>query len=334
MKRSRIGRMLQILTALQSGRNNRAEDLAEMYTLSKRTIFRDLRELREIGISCRYNMKTGSYYTEPGFFLTPVNLSRKEAMGVLLLLLTMRNYLQIPFKKETLLGAMKLEDNLPSEVRQYCNAALGNIRVKAGPEVKIELFDRIFELLEDAILKRNVVNISYYMPDEKRTVAIELDPYHLIYNEYRWYVLGKSNSHGGIRTFGLNRIKELNRLDKCFIKDEDFDINEYLGKAWALIPEGRLYHVKLRFSPEVAHNVAEVNWHRTQRVTFEDDGSAIVQFRVDGLEEITWWILGYGDKVQVLAPLALRQRIVQIAQNMVQTNQQELPLRNANPLEA
>jgi proteasome accessory factor B len=129
-----------------------------------------------------------------------------------------------------------------------------------------------------------------------------------------------------IRTFGLNRIKELSRLDKGFVIDEDFDINEYLGKAWSLIPEGRLYHVKLRFSPEVAHNVAEVNWHRTQRVTFEDDVSAIVQFRIDGLEEITWWILGYGDKVQVLAPLALRQRIVQIAQKMVQTNQQELPL--------
>jgi predicted DNA-binding transcriptional regulator YafY len=334
MKRSRVGRMLQILTALQSGRNNRVDDLAEMCTLSKRTIFRDLRELKEIGVPCRYNTKTASYSTGPGFFLTPTNLNRKEAMGVLLLVMTTRSHLQIPFKKETLIGAMKLEDNLPGDVRQYCNAILGNIRIKAGPEVKIELFDRIFEQLEDAILKKKVVHISYDMPDEKKTIAIELDPYHLIYNDYRWYVLGKSGTHGGIQAFGLNRIKELSRLDKGFVKDEDFDINEYLGKAWSLIPEGRLYHVKLRFSPEVAHNVAEVNWHRTQIVAFKDDGSAIVEFRVDGLEEITWWILGYGDKVEVLAPLTLRQRIVQIAQKMVQTNQQELPLRNADPLEA
>jgi proteasome accessory factor B len=82
----------------------------------------------------------------------------------------------------------------------------------------------------------------------------------------------------------------------------------------------------------VAHNVTEVKWHRTQIVTFEYDGSATVQFRVDGLNEITWWILGYGDKVQVLAPPTLRQRIVQIAQKMVRTNQQKLPSRNANPL--
>lgn len=137
-----------------------------------------------------------------------------------------------------------------------------------------------------------------------------------------------------IQTFGIYRIKKLSRLDTGSVKHEDTEINEYLGKVWSLIPESRLYHVKLKFSPEVAHNVAEVNWHRTQSVTFEKDGSAIVQFRIDSLEEITWWIIGYGDKVQVLAPLTLQQRIVQITQKMIQTNQQELPMRNANPLEA
>lgn len=331
MKRSRVGRMLQILTALQSGRNNRVDDLAQICTLSKRTIFRDLKELKEIGIPCRYNTKTGTYSTGPGFFLTPINLNRKEAMGLLLLVLAARSRIQIPFKNETLIAAMKLENNLHGEIRQYCNAILRNIYIKAGPEVKIDSFDKIFEQLENAILKKQVVHVSYYLPHEKRAVAIEPNPYHLIYNDYTWYVLGKSSFHRGIRAFRLNRIKELSKLDKGFVEDEKFDLNEYLGRAWSLIPDGRLYHVKLRFLPEVAPNVTEVKWHRTQIVTFEDDGSATVQFRVDGLNEITWWILGYGDKVQVLAPPTLRQRIVQIAQKMVRTNQQKLPSHNVNP---
>jgi proteasome accessory factor B len=46
-----------------------------------------------------------------------------------------------------------------------------------------------------------------------------------------------------------------------------------------------------------------------------------VEFRVDGLNEITWWVLGYGDYVQVLAPKALRERVLQIAQNMIKLNQ-------------
>jgi proteasome accessory factor B len=321
MKRSRVGRMLQILTALQAGRNNQVDDLAQMCTMSRRTIFRDLKELKDIGIPCRYDVKTGNYYIDRGFLLTPVNLNHKEAMGLLLLVLAARSRIQIPFKKETLIGAMKLEDSLSGEIRQYCNAVLRSISIKAGHEVKIGPLDEIFQCLGDAILKKQVVNISYFLPHEKKTVVIELSPYHLIYNDYKWYVLGRSSLHRGVRAFELNRIKELSKLNKGFIDNEKFDINEYIGRAWSMIPEGRLYHVKLRFSPEVVHNVTEVKWHRTQEVAFEDDGSAIVEFRVDGLNEITWWILGYGDKVQVLAPLILRQRIVQIAQKMVRTNQ-------------
>ena len=51
-----------------------------------------------------------------------------------------------------------------------------------------------------------------------------------------------------------------------------------------------------------------------------DDGSATVQFRVDGLGEIAWWILGYSDQVQIIAPAALRNKVLNAAQNMVRLN--------------
>ena len=93
-----------------------------------------------------------------------------------------------------------------------------------------------------------------------------------------------------------------------------------------MMPEGRLYNVRLRFLPKVARSVADVQWHSTQTVTLQDDGSIIMEFRVDGLNEITWWVLSYGDQVQVLAPAALRQRITEIAQNMVRQNTCLLPV--------
>ena len=84
-----------------------------------------------------------------------------------------------------------------------------------------------------------------------------------------------------------------------------------------MIPEGRIYNIKLRFLPKVAENVAEVQWHSTQKVTRNDDGSATVEFRVDGLGEISWWILGYGAEVGVIAPALLRKRMAKTAQAMV-----------------
>jgi len=46
----------------------------------------------------------------------------------------------------------------------------------------------------------------------------------------------------------------------------------------------------------VAGNVAEVLWHQTQRVEWNDDGSIEFHATVDGLGEITWWLLGYGSQ--------------------------------------
>ena len=53
---------------------------------------------------------------------------------------------------------------------------------------------------------------------------------------------------------------------------------------------------------------------------FNDDGTLTVNFRVDGLGEVSWWILGYGDQVRILAPRALRKRVVDIAKNMIKIN--------------
>jgi len=97
---------------------------------------------------------------------------------------------------------------------------------------------------------------------------------------------------------------------------------DYLGRAWAMIPEGRIYNIKLRFLPKVPENVTEVQWHTTQKVARNSDGSATVEFRVNGPGEITWWILGYGDQVQVLAPKALRNKVLQAAKNMIKLNEQ------------
>ncbi|MHC4126487.1 MAG: HTH domain-containing protein, partial [Planctomycetota bacterium] len=58
MKTRKISRIIQILTALQSGKSYSADDLAKMFDTTRRTIFRDLKELRGIGLPYHYDAKT------------------------------------------------------------------------------------------------------------------------------------------------------------------------------------------------------------------------------------------------------------------------------------
>ncbi len=66
----------------------------------------------------------------------------------------------------------------------------------------------------------------------------------------------------------------------------------------------------------VAQNVAEVTWHKTQQLTFNKDGTLDFQVTVSGLNEISWWILGYGDQAEVLKPPELRSLIAQRVERM------------------
>ncbi len=320
MKTSRVSRVVRILTALQSGEDYTAKDLSMMFGKSRRTIFRDLKELESIGVPYRYHVKTRGYRIDPEFFLPPINLNMQEALSLLLLVHKVRNQVQLPFGRWALLGALKIENNLPARIRRYCNTALRQISTRPAPQARTELLDKRFAPLQQAISQKRRVRIRYNSFFEQKEVNTELWPYHLLYNQRAWYVLGHSSFHKSVRTFKVSRIKQLKVLTQRFCDGDGFDVYDYLGRAWSMIPEGRIYNVRLRFLPKVAANVAEVQWHGTQRVSWQQDGSAILDFRVDGLGEISWWVLGYGDQVQVLAPRQLCKRVRQVAENMVKLN--------------
>lgn len=320
MKLSRIGRIVGILTTLQSGQCCSADQLAKQAGVSRRTIFRDLNELQAVGVPFSFDAQAGGYRLDPEYFLPSVNLNLQEALSLLMLVYKSRSHLHMPFKNSVLLAGAKIENNLPREIQRYCNTTLQNISIQPASYAPMESLDKIFARLQSALRRKRRVRIEYCSLRQGRKEATTLDPYHLMYNNRSWYIIGKSSRHKEIRTFNLNRIKGIDTLDKCFVAKQPFDIAEYLGKAWSMIPEGRLYNVQLRFSRKVATNVTEVHWHSSQKIVKNGDGSITAHFRVDGLGEIGWWILGYGDEVEVLAPAALRKRIAKKAERMAKLN--------------
>jgi len=315
---------MRILTALQSGKGWSVDALSRIFGTSRRTIFRDLKELQDAGVPYRYDAGTGVYTISPEYFLPPADLNLREALSLLLLAEKVSDQIQLPFRREALLAASKIENNLPVEIRQHCSSILRNISTGSDVQASIRhngRFDKTFSQLQKAIANKRQVDFRYHSLLDGGVLDLRLCPYHMLYNNGTWHVLGRSSFHKKVQTFELNRISELTTAEAGFTVEEDFDVSEYLGRAWSTMPEGQIYNVKLLFLAKVAKDVVEVKWHSTQKVTPNGDGSAIVEFRVDGLNEITWWVLGYGDQVQVLAPQALRRRVLGVAKNMIKLNE-------------
>ncbi|MCK5564762.1 MAG: YafY family transcriptional regulator [Planctomycetes bacterium] len=320
MKLSRTSRLIRILTMLQSARHYSAGQLADILGISKRTVYRDLNELEAAGIPYQFDTLVGGYAIEPEYFLPSVDFNMQEALALLMLIQKTSGHLPLPFKNAALMAGLKIENNLPAELKRYCNATLENVSIRPDSHAPMEMLDKVFAKLQMAIRKKRKVKLHYASVFDGKDISTTLSPYHLTYNNRAWYIIGHSSVHKEMRTFKLNRIKKLNVLDKCFVVDKKFEYQDYFGKAWSMIPEGKLYHVKLKFTKRVARNVAEVTWHSSQKTTRHSDRSVTLEFVVDGIGEIGWWILGYGDQVEVITPKKLRSKIAKKAKNMAKIN--------------
>lgn len=323
MKISRLERILRLLTVLQSGRNYRPTELAAELNVSRRTIFRDLEMLYKAGIPCYYNDEKGGYAIDDGIFLPPLNLKLSEALSLLLVARLAGGDEGLPLQRQAGQAAFKIESVLPSHIRRHCGMVLNSMSARFAARAQHSGLDGVMTLLQQAIQQQRKVSLVYGSLWDKQQVETTLSPYHLHFAQRAWYVMGESSLHGAVRTFKLSRIAEIKMLEQGYVLEKPFRLDAYLGDAWQMIPEGQMHEVKLRFAGRVAKNVAEVVWHHKQRLTWHGDGSLTFEVRVDGLREISWWVLGYGDQVEVVAPEGLRQMIADAAENMVSIYRKE-----------
>ncbi len=320
MNVKRIIRLLKLLQTLQSGNKQNASGLARACGVSRRTIFRDLETLKTAGVPLEFDHDGQRYSIAGSFFLPPTNLTAAEALSLIALASEMGQGDRLPFYDAAHSAVMKLESSLPASLRDEMHALARAIRIRPSQVNRLDTKAGVYQQLVDAIAARRVVRIEYQSLTEWEHISTRLRPYQLLFSQHSWYVIGRSSTHGEVRTFNLSRISSLEVLDQTYTVPRGFSLERYMGNAWNMIPApGQDFDVVVRFQPMVAQNVAEVVWHKTQQVTFLEDGSLEFRARVSGLSEIVWWVLGYGDQAEVIQPARLRREVAQRAQNMMAT---------------
>jgi predicted DNA-binding transcriptional regulator YafY len=70
--------------------------------------------------------------------------------------------------------------------------------------------------------------------------------------------------------------------------------------------------VVLRFEPQAGQWVSEEYWHSSQEAEEQPDGSVLFKLRIAAITpEFVNWVLYYGERVEVLEPPGLRERVVE-----------------------
>ena len=307
-KRDRTARLLRVLQVLQAHGDDgvRPEEIARRTAMTRRSVYRDLHALEDEMHIPVWNDR-GRWGVERQAFLPPLSLTLPEAMAVFL---SARLVTRFADRYEPNLASafQKLEEGLPEALRSHVERTLDDLARKPVDAA----YNRHVRDLTRAWAERRVVEFVYaparYDGAQREPRRAVVHPYLLepSLSTHALYLIGLDETRGALRTFKVERIRDLSLAPRTFQAPEAGALEPILRRAWDIIADQPETEVVLRFAPAVAARVREAAWHPSQRLEVGADGSLEWRAMVAGTIEIRLWILSWGDEVEVLEPAGLR----------------------------
>ncbi len=309
-KYSQAARVQGILRTLGTRHGITIGELAEEFSVNKRTTYRDLKALEEAGYPLISEVIEGTTYwkLEPSFKgVPPVTFTLNELMALYFSRKLMVSPGRSPFHAELESAFKKIESSLPAKhiARQEKIEEMFTPLVKASK--KIDLNKGVFETVQWALLNQNILKLHYKPRKDDRVFPFEVHPYSLLFYKEEFYILCFVPDKG-MRYFALEGIKKAERMKERFEIPEDFSLSEFLKVPFGLF-QGKPITVKVVFDKELSDYIQRRTWHPNQKIKELKDGKILLSMTVSGKEEIKAWVLSFGGKARVLLPKSLRDEI-------------------------
>lgn len=309
-------RLLRLIDRLAETTDSTTSSLASDLGVTRRTINRDISLLSKAGLEIIREKPTGILRLGRETFLPSIDLTIDEALTLITAYRSLSDQSGIPGLAQLSLIADKVADALPRSLREYLPRLQQSLTIALPPVSQRDRASAWYRLFQDAITRRCVVEMHYDSIWDQQAIVTRLKPAFLTFRRRCWYCIGESSFHREVRTFHLGRVIIARLSSETFSDDNRPTPESRFKNAWNMIPGPERHIVRIHFSRLVARNVADVRWHHTQQIQWQADDSIIFSAEVDGLNEIVWWILGYGDQAEVLEPPELRQKLLVHAESI------------------
>jgi predicted DNA-binding transcriptional regulator YafY len=307
---SRTDRLLAIVLEIQARKQVRAEDLAAIFEVTKRTIYRDMDALAESGIPL-VSVPGQGYSLVEGYFLPPLSFTSDEATMLKLGADFMAQNFDAQYRLAAQSASNKIITVLPEEMRCEVEYLESSIRFVAlnGPFAPETL-----QQVRRAIIQRKSVRFRYHARarDGKPNVITQrdADPYMLLHVGGAWVMVAYCHLRRDIRHFRLDRMERLAILNKSFTRPKHFNFHPDND-------EGRTITVRALFDPETARWVQEAPSFFVVAQENHPEG-LLVTLTVQQPGDVLNWLLSWGAHVRVLEPQSLRELLAREAQKMVE----------------
>jgi len=295
------------------------------FKVSKRTVERDLNELRNGPFAvCSDDKGVGNnpnrWFFEVSSKTHLIPAMTKQLAFTLVFARTMLHEMFPPSVLQPMDAIFQKAENLlngKSESYKHWQKYVRHVP-RALPLIPASVNSQILENCLEALLKRYQLKISY-QPRYDDLKEYSVNPLGLIFRDGVIYLVCTLWKYEDIKQLALHRMQLAEPLeDREIISPAGFDLDRYIETEGAFLyprKSAKRINVELRFHSNTAKHLEETPLSEDQTITVQGEYCHLTATVLDS-QQLRWWILGFGEYVEVLKPQTFRDEFARKAQKM------------------
>ena len=304
----KVDRLVSIIMILLEKERVGAQELAEMFEVSPRTIYRDIDAINMAGIPVRSTSGVGGGFEIMQKYKLDKNVfSTADLSAILMGLSSLSNMVR---GNELVNALAKVKSFIPADRAKDIEVKANQIWIDLSPWMGNRNIQPYLEMIKTALQESRLLTFEYVAHHGNKT-ARTVEPYQLVLKSNHWYLQGYCHKRNDFRLFKLSRISNLQMEEELFTP-RDYEKPQL---DFADILETMQTRIKIRIHKSVMDRMLDYCAYED----FSPDGDEhfLVDFPFIENEYYYDILLSFGDKCECLEPLhvraQLKQRIQEIA---------------------
>ena len=279
-------RLFRILYYILEKEKVTANELADKFEVSVRTIYRDIDSISSVGVPIFTTQgKGGGIKIDNEFILNKSLFDANEKEQII----------------AALQGLEKTNKVYKSELITKLSALF---KIKNSNWIEIDFtswgsnntYQDLFNALKTVIINKNIISFSYNSSKAEK-INREVKPIRLLFKEQDWYLYGFCLLRNDFRYFKLSRMKDLEVLAMNY--EDNFE-NMVLKRE---IKHEDIVNIKLKFNKSVAFRVYD---EFNEAIVEDKKGNLYVEIKIPNNYKLYNYIFSFGANVEILEPEEIR----------------------------
>jgi predicted DNA-binding transcriptional regulator YafY len=307
---NRLDRVTAILIQLQSKRIVKAQDIADRFNISLRTVYRDIRTLEEAGIPLVGETGIG-YSIMDGYRLPPVMFTMEEATAFLTAEKLVEKLTDVSTDESFKSAMYKVRSVLRSAEKDHIEVMDNHIEVLDNPYIPKERnTSNSLQIILKSISEKKVITITYFANHSQETTSRNIEPVGIFYLGSNWHLIAYCQLRNDYRNFRTDRITQIVSTPLPFKKQHP-RLKEYMQQ----IASGKkeLHKVVMLVDKTIVGHFGDQKYYNGFVSEREVKDKMEMTFLTCSLEGFARWYMMFGDRAEIAEPRNLKETIREMA---------------------